>query len=122
MLSIKKVVLESFAIDASSTGRRAVIRLSGTGDMVAVEPLKACLEQVRGDVTRLNFEGIEIDIRALYLLNSSCIKALVHFIYLLQTDGPRFSIKFSVDHNLSWQARALSPLVRMAPDIVHVVS
>lgn len=122
MLSVKKVALESFAIEPSETAGGLVLKLSGTGDMVAVEPLRACLDQVREDMIRLKLKHLEIDIRALYLLNSSCIKGLVRFLYILQTDGPKISVGFSVDKNLSWQARALSPLTRMAPDIVRVAT
>lgn len=122
MLSVKKIALESFAIEPSETASGLLLKLSGTGDMVAVEPLKACFDQVRQDMTRLGLKHLDIDIRALYLLNSSCLKCLVRFLYLLQTDGPKISIAFSVDKNLSWQARALSPLTRMAPEIVKVAS
>ena len=122
MLSVKKVSLESFALEASKTPEGLSLKLSGTGDMVAVEPLRIGLEQVRADMIRLKLKHLEIDIRSLYLLNSSCIKGLVRFLYILQTDGPKISVGFSVDKNLSWQARALSPLTRMAPEIVKVAS
>ncbi|HLV67343.1 MAG TPA: hypothetical protein VKY73_16085 [Polyangiaceae bacterium] len=121
MSSVAKVALESFALDATAANRKMMLRLTGTGDMVAIEPLKRCLVQVRSEMDRLKLERLEVDIRGLYLLNSSCIKAFVHFIYLVQTDGPSMSIHFHVDENLTWQARALAPLTRMAPDIVSVV-
>lgn len=122
MLSVKKIALESFAIEPSEIAGGLSVRLSGTGDTVAVEPLRDCLEQIRADMIRLKLKHLEIDIRSLYLLNSSCIKSLVRFLYILQTDGPNISVGFSVDKNLSWQARALSPLTRMAPDIVKIAS
>jgi len=122
MSSVAKVTLESFALDATVANGKMMVRLTGTGDMVAIEPLKKGLEQVRTEMGRLELPGVDIDIRGLYLLNSSCIKALVRFIYLVQTEGPPMSIRFLVDEKLSWQARALAPLTRMAPGIVSVVS
>jgi hypothetical protein len=114
------VVLESFRLEASEAGDRLSLVLSGTADMAAIEPLAECLVQVRSDVRRKGLSAVEIDIRSLYLLNSSCIKAFVRFIYLIQTEGPQFPVEFLVDPNLSWQARALSALQRMAPGLVSV--
>lgn len=122
MLRVKRVTLESFGIEPFATDEHFILRLSGTGDMMAVEPLKSCLDDVRLEAVRSNFKSLEIDIRALYLLNSSCIKALVRFIYVVQQEGPQFSIRFLVDKNLTWQARALSALTRMAPGMVTVTS
>lgn len=122
MSSLAKVALESFALEATTAGQLMTLRLSGTGDMVAVEPLKQSLDTIRTEMIDRKLPALEVDIRGLYLLNSSCIKALVRFIYLAQTDGPQITIKFVVDENLTWQARALAPLARMAPDIVSVVS
>ena len=122
MSSVKKINLDSFSAEAIELDAGLTLRLSGTGDMVAVEPLRTCLEQVRQDMLRTNHKQLEIDIRSLYLLNSSCIKCLVRFLYLIQTDGPKISVAFSVDRNLSWQARALTPLTRMAPDVVRIAS
>ncbi|HET9955169.1 MAG TPA: hypothetical protein VFQ61_11730 [Polyangiaceae bacterium] len=122
MLRVKRVALESFGIEPFVTEDRMILRLSGTGDMVAVEPLKDCLDEARKDIARLSFKSLEVDIRALYLLNSSCIKALVRFIFVVQQDGPKFGIRFLVDKNLTWQARALSALTRMAPDLVTIAS
>ena len=120
MLSVKKVALQSFGIDVSETPTGVSLKLSGTGDMVAVEPLRLCLHQVRAEMIRLILHHLEIDISTLYFLNSSCIKGLVRFLYILQTDGPKISVEFSVDNNLSWQTRALSPLQRMAPELVKI--
>lgn len=122
MSPVKKIILDSFSAEATEVEAGLSLRLSGTGDMVAVEPLRECLDQVRQDMLRANHKELEIDIRSLYLLNSSCIKCLVRFLYLIQTDGPKISVAFSVDKNLSWQARALTPLVRMAPHVVRIAS
>ncbi len=120
MLSVSSIHLDSFQIEVSEERNSLSLRLSGTGDMAAVEPLKECLGQVRNDMARLGLKRTDIDIRALYLLNSSCIKAFVRFIYSMQTDGPQFPLRFVVDGKLSWQARALSAFTRMAPDLVTV--
>ena len=83
-------------------------------------PLRSVLVGAREELTRLGLKGVSIDIRVLYLLNSSCLKALVSFIYQLQTQGSIQPIKFIVDPRLSWQRRALVALERMAPDLVSI--
>jgi len=120
MLTVNNVNLGSFQVAAASAGTQLTLTLSGTGDMVAFEPLKRCLVAVRSDSSRLGLSEVRIDIRDLYLLNSSCIKALVRFVYLSQTEGPTLSVVFLVNENLSWQARALTPLTRMAPELVQI--
>lgn len=120
MLAVEAISLESFSIRASDTGGKLVVTLSGTADMAAYEPLGACITEIRGEVARLNFAEVCIDIRSLYLLNSSCIKVLLRLVYLAQTETPHFNIEFLVDPNLGWQRRALAPFRRVAPGLVQI--
>lgn len=120
MHKIDEVKLDSFQIKPAENGDRLVIQLAGTGDMAAVEPLNTTLKQVQKDMTMKRHSGVHIDITALYLLNSSCIKALVRFIYLMQTEGPEFPVQFLVDSKLTWQPRALAALKRLAPKFVTI--
>jgi hypothetical protein len=122
MLSVDEVNVESFQIKAASEGELLALRLSGTGDMVAVDPLKKCLEQARASLKSRIFTKLRVDIRSLYLLNSSCIKTMVHFIYLNMDEGPGSSIEFIVDEKVTWQARALAALKRLSPKHVTITS
>ena len=114
MLTVRNVELDSFGIEASETGGCLLVKLTGTAEMMAYEPLRSAIAQIRDDAARLGLGQICIDIRALYLLNSSCIKLLVRLVYLAQTEKPTFTLEFKVDPHLSWQTRALLPLARMA--------
>lgn len=120
MTTIKEFTSEGFQIRSTSAGQTLTVLLSGSGDTAAVQPLKDCLVEVRRAMRLSGFRDLAIDLCGLYLLNSSCIKALVHFVYLLQTEGPSFPITFVVDKNLSWQPRTLAALQRMAPELVKV--
>lgn len=120
MLAVTEVKLDSFQIVPVATENSLSLAMSGTGDMSAVAPLKACLTEVRQTAKATPLALLEVDIRKLYLLNSSCIKAFVHFIYLNQTEGPKLKVKYIVDSNISWQARALAALNRMAPELVSI--
>lgn len=120
MLTVENVKLDSFGIEAQRIDDTLCLTLTGTADMAAHDVLQNCLSAVRADVARLRLTLVRIDLRALYLLNSSCIKALLRLVYLAQTERPSFSIEFLVDPNLSWQGRALAPLKRMAPELVRI--
>lgn len=119
-LNIMSIAGAGFGVEPSVADGYLVLRLTGTGDMAAVPPLRSVLVGAREELTRLGLKGVSIDIRVLYLLNSSCLKALVSFIYQLQTQGSIQPIKFIVDPRLSWQRRALVALERMAPDLVSI--
>ncbi|HEY6726192.1 MAG TPA: hypothetical protein VI197_19285 [Polyangiaceae bacterium] len=120
MLTVENVTLDGFGIEAQRIDDTLCLTLTGTADMAAHDVLQHCLGIARADVGRLGLNLVRIDLRALYLLNSSCIKALLRLVYLAQTERPSFSIEFLVDPNLSWQARALAPLKRLAPELVRV--
>lgn len=120
MLAVTEVSLESFQIRPGAKDGGVVLAVSGTGDMAAVPALTNCLSQVRQTMKDPELSVLEVDIRGLYLLNSSCIKALVHFIYLVDSSGSDFTIEFVVDKNITWQPRALAALCRMAPALVTV--
>lgn len=120
MTTVTEVKTEAFKIRPTAQEQVLTLHLEGSGDMAAVQPLKDTLAQVRRAMRLEGYRSLAIDLRGLYLLNSSCIKALVHFVYQLQTEGPSFPIAFVVDKNLSWQPRALAALQRMAPELVTV--
>lgn len=122
MLSVYEIKLDSFEVKPHVEKETLVLKWVGTGDMLTVEPLKACLRHVSVAMKAGTFAGLKIDIQALYLLNSSCIKTLVQFIYLNIEGNLNFPIEFLVDSKLSWQPRALAALKRLAPHVVTITS
>lgn len=111
---------QDFGITPKLKDKSLLIALSGTGDMAAVAPLRTYLSSVQSETSRLGLECVGIDVRAVYLLNSSCLKALVSFIYETQTCNAPFKIRFVVEPRLPWQRRSLAALQRMAPEIVSI--
>ena len=98
----------------------ATVTLTGTGDMAAVAPLERCLAQMHELVLSRNLGAARVDISALYLLNSSCIKTLISFLHANLAGKRRYPVRFVVDERLAWQARTLAVLGRMAPGLVSV--
>ncbi|MBN2196093.1 MAG: hypothetical protein JW751_24970 [Polyangiaceae bacterium] len=116
------IIQEGFTARADVAGERLVFKLTGTGDMAAVKPLERALHEIHAEVAHRGLRAVDIDITALYLLNSSCLKALVSFIYAIMTAGPRYDVRFLTDARLSWQTRSLSVVARMAPELVSITA
>ncbi|MGK3995572.1 hypothetical protein [Sorangium sp. So ce1024] len=119
-LRVDPVVTDSFGIEPSLLGDRLSIKLTGTGDMAAAAPLGGYCKEVQEEVKRLSLAAVEFDIRALYFLNSSCLKAFIAFICGISAQGLKCQIRFVTDGRLAWQRRSLTALERMSPSLVSI--
>ncbi|AUX24341.1 hypothetical protein SOCEGT47_048780 [Sorangium cellulosum] len=117
---VEPVVTDSFGIEAALRDDRLVVKLTGTGDMAAAGPLGAYLKTLQGEVIGRSLRAIELDVKALYFLNSSCLKAFVSFIGGLASQGVKSKIRFITDARLGWQRRSLTALERMSPELVSI--
>ncbi|KYF73044.1 hypothetical protein BE11_11065 [Sorangium cellulosum] len=119
-LRVDHVVTDSFGIEPALLGDRLSIKLTGTGDMAAAAPLGGYCKEVQEEVRRLSLAAVEFDIRALYFLNSSCLKAFIAFICGVAAQGLTCEIRFVTDARLAWQRRSLTALERMSPSLVSI--
>ncbi|WP_437964230.1 hypothetical protein WMF04_31520 [Sorangium sp. So ce260] len=119
-LRVEPVVTDSFGIEPSLRDDTLSIKLSGTGDMAAAPPLGICLKALHAEVLRLSINVVEFDVRALYFLNSSCLKGFISFICGLGGQGMKSKVVFITDARLGWQRRSLAALERMSPDLVSI--
>ncbi|WP_437730458.1 hypothetical protein [Sorangium sp. So ce1335] len=119
-LRVEPVVTESFGIEPALREDTLGVRLTGTGDMAAVAPLGTFLKDLHAEAARLRVGAIEFDVRNLYFLNSSCLKAFISFICGLAGQGLRCKVQFVTDARLGWQRRSLTALERMSPDVVSI--
>ncbi|MGK3987338.1 hypothetical protein WME99_30125 [Sorangium sp. So ce136] len=120
-LRVEPVVTDSFGIEPALRDDTLGVKLTGTGDMAAVAPLDMFLKDVQSEALRLRVGAVEFDVRALYFLNSSCLKAFISFISRLGTQGLKCKIQFLTDARLGWQRRSLTALERMSPELVSIV-
>jgi hypothetical protein len=118
---VPRIALEEFEIIPSLIDGCLVLQLIGTGDIVAVEPLRDTLTRVRDKMLEKEISSVEFDIRRLMLLNSSCLKQFASFLVVLSSQKMKCSVHFIVDSKLAWQTRSLFALERIAADIVRVV-
>ncbi|KYF56135.1 hypothetical protein BE08_23065 [Sorangium cellulosum] len=119
-LRVEPVVTESFGIEPALREDTLRVRLTGTGDMAAAAPLGSILKDLQWEAVRLRVSAVEFDVRALYFLNSSCLKAFIAFICGLAGHGLRCKVQFVTDARLGWQRRSLTALERMSPELVSI--
>ncbi|WP_437730453.1 hypothetical protein [Sorangium sp. So ce1335] len=119
-LRVEPVVTDSFGIEPALRDDTLSIKLSGTGDMAAAPSLGICLKALQAEVMRLSINLVEFDVRALYFLNSSCLKAFISFIFAVAGQGMKCKVQFITDARLGWQRRSLTALERMSPDSVSI--
>ena len=119
-LRVEPVVTDSFGIEPNLRDDTLRVQLSGTGDMAAAPALGICLKALQGEGLRLSIHIVQFDVRALYFLNSSCLKAFISFICGLAGHGMKCKVLFIADARLGWQRRSLVALERMAPELVSI--
>ncbi|XXX72912.1 hypothetical protein WMF30_35220 [Sorangium sp. So ce134] len=119
-LRVEPVVTDSFGAEPALREDTLSVRLTGTGDMAAVAPLGFFLKEIQAEALRLRVGAVEFDVRALYFLNSSCLKALISFISSVAGQGLKCKVAFVTDARLGWQRRSLTALERMSPELVTI--
>jgi hypothetical protein len=119
-LVLDNVTTSAFSIAPSLAAGVLTVRLQGTGDTAAVPPLESYLDAAGKEIPALRVHAVVFDVRALYLLTSSALKALLSFIFRLVSDKYPCRVQFVVDSHLSWQRRCLIAIVRMAPHLVAI--
>ncbi|XXY51728.1 hypothetical protein WME91_11350 [Sorangium sp. So ce269] len=119
-LRVEPVFTDSFGIEPALRDDTLSIRLSGTGDMAAAPSLGICLKALQAEVVRLSINVVAFDVRGLYFLNSSCLKAFISFICGVAGQGQKCKVQFITDARLGWQRRSLTALERMSPELVSI--
>jgi hypothetical protein len=119
-LALGLIKKEGFSLEPEVFGHHLVVRFTGNGDMSVVHTLDGYLKLVHTEMLRLELTEAVIDVRELYFMNSSCIKAFVSWIYRITTIDSPYRVRFLANTRLHWQANTLSALGRMAPTIVSI--
>ncbi len=121
-LHVEAITAPSFTFTPTQQGDELHVTFTGTGDLVAVEPLGTFLREVRDDAVRLQISRLVLDLRKLFFINSSCLKAFVNLVFFLKDTPHQPMIEFLTDEKLAWQERAVSPLQRMSPQTVRITN
>jgi len=111
-----------FAAQATSSGRRVQVRLTGTADLNVKSQLDLFLHEVHSQARRCVAEEVTVDVRELEFMNSSCLKSFVWWISTVQEqagDG-KYRIVFVSSPTVYWQRRSLNALACLASEIISI--
>src|SRR3954454_5290472 len=86
------------------------VKFNGNGDSEAVAPLDRFLKLLHKNLVDENANAVVVDLGELYFMNSSCLKALVSWIYKVNTTGRPYQIRIQMNRRQAWQRRSLEPL------------
>jgi hypothetical protein len=112
---------DAFVLKAELEQGRILVQFSGTGDMSVVEPLDRWLRTLHREALHVGTQEVVVDVRELYFMNSSCLKAFVTWIDTAERrDGAPYTIRFRASPDLKWQRRTLSALQRLGTSIVCI--
>ena len=121
VLGITALERATFSIRPSLEDDALVTRISGNGDMAAIEPLAGYLKILHQEALALGIRSVRVDLQELYFLNSSCLKSLLTWVNDLSSQTPpAYGVCFVTNTKLFWQRRSLEALRRLAPDVVTI--
>jgi hypothetical protein len=120
--NLQELSLGYLTVTPSRDGEALALRLAGTADMRAMEPLDRFLRQAHAEARALRVPQVVVDLRALEFMNSSCFKAFVNWIEsVVEMPAPeRYRIRFLSSPERQWQKRSLTALTYFAPELVSV--
>jgi hypothetical protein len=94
------------------------VRFAGTGEAEGAEVLNRFLNLLHGEATARGLGEVVVEMAELDFINSSCLKAMVAWVYKVDTGGRPYKIRLVRDAGLHWQRTSLATLQRLAPDVV----
>jgi hypothetical protein len=96
------------------------VRFAGTGEAEGAAVLDRYLGLVHQLAVSRELREVTIELEELEFINSSCLKAMVAWIYKVDTEGRPYKIRLLRDSSLHWQRTSIATLQRLAPDVVSV--
>jgi hypothetical protein len=102
---------------AESPGR---VRLAGTGEAEGAAVLGRFLGLLHEHALAQELHEVTLELQELEFINSSCLKAMVAWIYKVDTEGRPYTIRLVRDPSKHWQKTSLATLQRLAPDVVSI--
>jgi len=95
-------------------------RFAGTGEAEGAAVLDRFLSQLHQKALARELREVTLELTELEFINSSCLKAMVAWIYKVDTEGRPYKIRLLRDPSLHWQRTSLATLQRLAPEVVTI--
>ena len=121
-LDVPDVNLRFFSSRASERDGAIVLALNGTADLSARDDLQKVLDKLHAEAMRLGVRQIELDVRQLEFMNSSCFQAVVSWIGQAQLldAAAQYKIRILSNPDMHWQKRSLHALRCFADQLITV--
>jgi len=113
-----------FAAEASVNDGVLLATVSGNADLNVRLALERFLAAVHAEARSQSLRQVNLDVRKLAFMNSSCLKSLVVWVTQIQ-DLPaeqRYQVTLLSSPTLYWQKRSLVAISSLASDIVTIES
>jgi hypothetical protein len=101
-------------------GAQDRVRFAGTGEAEGAAVLDRFLGLLHRQALSNELRCVTIELEELEFINSSCLKAMVAWIYKVDTEGRPYRIHLRRDAKMHWQRTSLATLQRLAPDVVVI--
>lgn len=111
-----------FKAQCSQDARLLKIVMSGNADLNVKSSLDRFLDAVHNAAERNGIEEVQVDVRKLEFMNSSCLKCLVGWLSRIQDMPPtgQYRVLFISSPAMYWQKRSLHALSCLAAELVTV--
>ena len=96
------------------------VHFAGTGEAEGAAVLDRFLVLLHRVALSRELRRVTIELEELEFINSSCLKAMVAWIYKVDTEGRPYRIHLRRDASMHWQRTSLATLQRLAPDVVVI--
>lgn len=109
-------------VEGHVDGKVLQLKFSGEADVEAKPEIDTVVRKIHEEALRLGAERIDVDLRQLEFMNSSCFKVFVSWLSSVQdldTDK-QYKIHLLSNPNLHWQRRSLAALSCFAVDLVTI--
>jgi len=98
-----------------------VAKLSGTADLRVTDSVEAILGRVHQTALELSISEVQMDLRELEFMNSSCFKSFVSWISeVSDLTAGQYRIRFLSNPSILWQRRSLHALSCFAAELVTI--
>ena len=101
-------------------GTQDRVRFAGTGEAEGAAVLDRFLGLLHRQALANDLRRVTIELEELEFINSSCLKAMVAWIYKVDTEGRPYKIHLRRDASMHWQRTSLATLQRLAPEVVVI--
>ena len=105
------IVEAKFTATVTHSGEDILLEMTGNADVAAKQHLAPLLRGLHEHAKQLGVSRVQVDIRRLAFMNSSCLKDLIGWLDRARAEGTsNYRIAFLSSVNQHWQKRSLHAL------------